>query len=124
MVLYVCAHGVNADWAALANEIRKGSLGRMLNLGKEELPPYNFDSAHRAAVDEVLDANGLNAATEDELARAAALGDNRGQNQDAREAAGEPIDPAWPPRDSTNGAQRNFSAQAAQAQSKTQWLPN
>ena len=59
-------HGVNADWAVLANEIRKGSLGRMLNLGKEELPPYNFDSAHRAAVDEVLDTNGLNAATEDE----------------------------------------------------------
>jgi 2-haloacid dehalogenase len=59
-------HGVNADWAVLANEIRKGSLGRMLNLGKEEPPAYNFDGAHRAAVDEVLDANGLRAATEDE----------------------------------------------------------
>ena len=26
-------HGVNANWAVLANEIRKASLGRMLNLG-------------------------------------------------------------------------------------------
>ena len=59
-------HGVNANWAVLANEIRKASLGRMLNLGEEELPAYNFDGAHRAAVDEVLDANGLGAATEDE----------------------------------------------------------
>ena len=46
-------HGVNADWTMLANEIRKGSLGRMLNLGEEEPPAYNFDGAHRAAVDEV-----------------------------------------------------------------------
>ena len=59
-------YGVNADWAVLANEIRKGSLGRMLNLGKEEPPAYNFDGAHRAAVDEVLNANGLGAATENE----------------------------------------------------------
>lgn len=57
------AHGVEGDWAARANDIRRGSLRRMLNLGEHEPPAYNFDGAHRAAVDEVLDANGLGAAT-------------------------------------------------------------
>lgn len=60
------AHGVDADWPELANEIRRGALGRMLNLGEHEPPAYNFDGAHRAAVDEVLDGNGLGAATDDE----------------------------------------------------------
>lgn len=59
-------HDVDADWPTLANDIRRGALKRMLNLGEHEPPAYNFDGAHRAVVDEVLDANGLNAATEAE----------------------------------------------------------
>ena len=59
-------HGVEGDWPHLANEIRRGSLGRMLNLGEHEPPGHNFDDAHRMAVDEVLDANGLGAASEAE----------------------------------------------------------
>jgi len=59
-------YGVEADWPALANEVRKGSLGRMLNLGEHEPPGHIFDDAHKAAVDEVLDANGMAAATAEE----------------------------------------------------------
>ncbi|MDD9878646.1 MAG: HAD hydrolase-like protein [Magnetovibrio sp.] len=59
-------YGVEADWAELANEIRRRSLGRMLNLGEHEPPAYNFDGAHEAAVNGVLDENGLGAATPDE----------------------------------------------------------
>lgn len=47
-------HGITKDWGAMANQIRKGSLGRMLNLGKDAPPTYNFDEAHRAALDDVL----------------------------------------------------------------------
>ncbi len=59
-------YGVEGDWPALANEVRRGSLGRMLNLGEHEPPAYNFDGAHRAALDEVLAASGLDMATEAE----------------------------------------------------------
>lgn len=59
-------HGVEGDWGMMANDIRRGSLGRMLRLGEHEPPAYNFDGAHRASADEVLDANRLAAATEEE----------------------------------------------------------
>jgi 2-haloacid dehalogenase len=59
-------HGVEGDWGMMANDIRRRSLGRMLRLGEHEPPAYNFDGAHRASADEVLDANGLAAATEEE----------------------------------------------------------
>ena len=54
-------YNVEGDWGKLANDIRRSSLKRMLNLGENEPPAYNFDGAHRVAVDEVLDANGLGA---------------------------------------------------------------
>ena len=47
-------HGVERDWAVMANELRKGSLGSMLNLGEDEPPAYNFDGSHRTTLDEVL----------------------------------------------------------------------
>jgi len=56
-------YGAERDWGALANDIRRGALKRMLNLGKDEPPAYNFDGAHRASLDEVLAANGLDAFT-------------------------------------------------------------
>ncbi len=59
-------HGIERDWAALTNELRRRSLKRMLNLGEHAPPAYNFDDAHRAALDEVLAENGLDAFTDAE----------------------------------------------------------
>jgi len=56
--------GVEGDWPKLANDIRRGGMKRMINLGEHEPPAYNFDGAHRASLDEVLAANGMDAATE------------------------------------------------------------
>ncbi|MCW9035656.1 MAG: HAD hydrolase-like protein [Alphaproteobacteria bacterium] len=59
-------YGVEKDWGELANEMRRQSLGKMINLGEHEAPAYNFDGGHRMALDAVLAANGLDAATEEE----------------------------------------------------------
>jgi 2-haloacid dehalogenase len=56
-------HGLEADWGLLANEMRKRSLGRMLNLGEHEQPAYNFDGSHQSSLDELLSAHGLDAIT-------------------------------------------------------------
>lgn len=53
------AIGERRDWSALANELRRHTLERMLNLGKAEPPAHNFDDAHRQALDAVLSAHGL-----------------------------------------------------------------
>jgi 2-haloacid dehalogenase len=55
---------VEKDWSALANDMRRRSLGAMLNLGEHEPPAYNFDDAHRRALDEVLAENGMDALSE------------------------------------------------------------
>ena len=34
-------HGAEKDWSALANELRRKSLKRMLNLGEHAPPAYN-----------------------------------------------------------------------------------
>jgi 2-haloacid dehalogenase len=52
-------HGVDRNWAALANELRRRSLGAMLNLGKDGPPAYNFDQAHRFTLDAILAEEGL-----------------------------------------------------------------
>ncbi len=65
------AHGIDRDWHALANDMRRKSLGKMLNLGENEPPAYNFDGAHRAALDEIIAANGLEAVTDAERHRIA-----------------------------------------------------
>ena len=59
-------YDVDCDFGSLANEIRRRSLRSMLNLGEHETPSYNFDDAHRRAVESVLDENGLEAATKEE----------------------------------------------------------
>ena len=59
-------HGAERDCDALANELRRKSLNRMLNLGEHTPPAHNFDDAHRAALDEVLAEHGLEALSEDE----------------------------------------------------------
>ncbi len=56
-------YGIEKDWAALANELRRRSLKRMLNLGETAPPTHNFDDAHRAALDEVIAESGCDALT-------------------------------------------------------------
>ena len=59
-------YGVERDWAFLTNELRKRSLGAMLNLGEHEPPAYNFDGAHRMKLDEILAEEGLDVFTEED----------------------------------------------------------
>lgn len=59
-------HGLERDWGAITNELRRRSLKRMLNLGEHEPPGYNFDGAHRAVLEELVDENGLSAFTPEE----------------------------------------------------------
>ncbi|MGE0312151.1 MAG: HAD family hydrolase [Lautropia sp.] len=60
------AHGVERDWHALANDMRRRSLQRVVNLGEHAPPEINFDDAHRLALDETLAAHGLDAFDADE----------------------------------------------------------
>lgn len=59
-------HGLQRDWAALTNELRRRSLKRMLKLGEHAPPAYNFDGAHRAALEEIIAEHGLEAFTDEE----------------------------------------------------------
>ena len=59
-------YGLEKDWPAITNELRRRSLGRMLNLGEHEPPAYNFDNAHRAALDEICTEFGLDEFTDDD----------------------------------------------------------
>lgn len=54
-------HGIERDWAALANELRRRSMTAMLNLGENGPPGYNFDGAHRFCLDSILADEGLDA---------------------------------------------------------------
>ncbi|WP_083098786.1 hypothetical protein [Pseudophaeobacter leonis] len=47
-------HGLDRNWHQLANDMRRRSLGKMLNLGKDAPPAYNFDAAHRVALEEII----------------------------------------------------------------------
>ncbi len=60
------AHGLEADWSLVTNDLRRASLRRMVNLGEHEAPAYNFDGAHKAALDEVLHTHALMAFSEEE----------------------------------------------------------
>ena len=59
-------HGVEGNWHDLANELRRKSLGMMLNLGKDSPPEYNFDGAHRMALDALLDQHDMGVFTDEE----------------------------------------------------------
>ncbi len=59
-------HQIERDWGGVANDLRRRSLGKMANLGEHAPPQYNFDDAHRMALDEVCVANGLDSFTEKE----------------------------------------------------------
>ena len=57
------AHGLDRDWAVITNELRRRSLQRMLNLGKNGPPAYNFDDAHREVLNELVDEYSLDMLT-------------------------------------------------------------
>ena len=59
-------YGLEKDWPAITNELRRRSLGKMLNLGEHEPPAYNFDNAHRAALDEICAEFGLDEFTDED----------------------------------------------------------
>ena len=51
-------YGLEKEWASIANELRRRSLGRMINLGEHSPPDYNFDDSHRVVLDERIAENG------------------------------------------------------------------
>ena len=57
---------VNRDWSVLANELRRRSLKKMINLGEKNPPTYNFDDSHRLSLDEILTENELDITTPEE----------------------------------------------------------
>ncbi len=59
-------YDVSCDWAGLANDLRRRSLQKMINLGKDAPPTYNFDGSHQSTLDEILAENELTMATSEE----------------------------------------------------------
>ena len=59
-------YNIDKDWAKLANELRRRSLKKMLNLGENSPPTYNMDDSHRLSLDEILNENDLGATTAEE----------------------------------------------------------
>ena len=60
-------HGIERDWPAITNDLRRRSMRAMLNLGADEPPAYNFDGAHRTVVEELVKEHGLGAFTDDDI---------------------------------------------------------
>lgn len=44
-------HGIERDWAQLANDLRRKSLAAMLDQGRDGPPTHNIDDAHRFCLD-------------------------------------------------------------------------
>jgi 2-haloacid dehalogenase len=59
-------HRIEKDWGGIANELRRRSLQKMLNLGEHVPPQYNFDDAHRMVLDELCVENDLASFTDSE----------------------------------------------------------
>ncbi len=47
-------HGIDRDWAQLANELRRRSLAAMLDQGRDEPPSHNIDEAHGFCLDALV----------------------------------------------------------------------
>ena len=60
-------HGIDKDWAEITNDLRRRSLGAMLNLGENEPPAYTFDDAHRFTLETLVKEHDLDAFTEDDI---------------------------------------------------------
>ena len=59
-------HGLERDWEGLANELRRRSLRRSINMGEHTKPENNHDDSHRTALEEIISENGLQAFTLDD----------------------------------------------------------
>ncbi|MGI9478205.1 MAG: hypothetical protein ACR2PI_16000, partial [Hyphomicrobiaceae bacterium] len=59
-------HGLERNWHDITNDLRRRALGKMLNLGKDSPPTYNFDGSHRSTLDELLGEHDLEVFTEEE----------------------------------------------------------
>lgn len=59
-------HGLERNWHDITNDLRRRALGKMLNLGENAPPAYNFDGAHRMVLDELIAEHGLEAFSEEE----------------------------------------------------------
>tara|TARA_Y100000588_G_scaffold155864_1_gene169888 strand:- start:742 stop:1458 length:717 start_codon:yes stop_codon:yes gene_type:complete len=57
------SHNIERNWSDIANQLRKRSLEKILNLGKSEPAKINFDDAHAMVLDELCNENGLEAFT-------------------------------------------------------------
>jgi len=65
------AHGLVRDWALIANQLRRNSLGKMVNLGQHEPATYNFDGAHQSTLEELVQEHGLEDFSEEDRHRIA-----------------------------------------------------
>lgn len=59
-------HGLERNWHDITNDMRRRALGKMLNLGKDAPPTYNFDGSHRSTLDELIAEHDLEAFTDEE----------------------------------------------------------
>ena len=59
-------HGLDRDWAELANDLRRRSLGLSINMGEHSPPAHNHDYSHKTALDEIITENELDAFTPDD----------------------------------------------------------
>ncbi len=59
-------HGLERNWHDSTNDLRRRALGKMLNLGKDSPPTYNFDGSHRSTLDELIAEHDLEVFTEEE----------------------------------------------------------
>ena len=54
-------HGVDRDWASLANELRRKTLAAVLDQGRDAPPSHNIDDAHRSCLDALIADQNLDA---------------------------------------------------------------
>ena len=47
-------HGIDRDWASLANDLRRRTLAAVLDQGRDEPPSHNIDDAHRSCLDALI----------------------------------------------------------------------
>lgn len=59
-------HGLERNWHDITNDLRRRALGKMINLGENSPPTYNFDGSHRSTLDELIAEHDLEAFTEAE----------------------------------------------------------
>lgn len=60
-------YAIDRNWGKITNQLRKQSLQAMLDLGKNSLPTYNFDDAHRFTVEKLIEDYDLKDFTEDDI---------------------------------------------------------